>query len=112
MSRRAALAAGGLALALGLLYAIDPAQVPWTICPVRAVSGLACPGCGSLRGLHHLLHGEYRAALGHNLLLVLTLPLLAWLGGCWVGGRRARVPNALVLPLLLVAVAYGVARNG
>jgi len=112
VSRRAALAGAGLALALALLYALDPARSPFSLCPIHALTGLDCPGCGSLRGVHDLLHGDWRGALGHNALLPLTLPLLGWLGGSWIAGRRPPVPNALAVSLLLVAVAFGVARNG
>ena len=87
-------------------------ESPVPLCLVKGLTGLDCPGCGSLRGVHDLLHGDWRGALGHNALLPLTLPLLGWLGGSWIAGRRPPVPNALAVSLLLVAVAFGVARNG
>ena len=45
-------------------------------CPLYAVSGLYCPGCGTLRCLHALTHGDLGAALGFNVLTVLAPP--AW----------------------------------
>lgn len=111
MRRRLAIAGAGIGLALLVLFAIDPAQVPLWPCPVRTLAGLDCPGCGSLRGMHALLHGQWRASLGHNALLPLTVPLLVWLGACWIAGRRPRVPNAVVIAMLAVVVVFGVARN-
>ncbi|WP_185816802.1 DUF2752 domain-containing protein [Hymenobacter metallilatus] len=40
------------------------------------LTGLHCPGCGTQRALHALLHGRMRAAAGHNLLAALCTPLL------------------------------------
>jgi hypothetical protein len=45
-------------------------------CPFRAITGFTCPGCGSTRALHQLLHGRLVAALELNPLLVLAVPFL------------------------------------
>lgn len=47
-------------------------------CPFKVLTGLACPGCGSVRAMHQLLHGNLVAALDLNPLAVLLLPLVAW----------------------------------
>ena len=39
------------------------------VCPLFALTGLACPGCGMTRGLHALLHGDILTALDYNLIL-------------------------------------------
>lgn len=76
MTRRAALGAAGLGV-LVLLFVRDPA-VPGLFppCPFHAVTGLHCPGCGSLRAAHCLLHGQLTDAFGWNALFVVALPLL------------------------------------
>jgi hypothetical protein len=52
-------AAAAAALVIGLLYAYDPATTAWfPSCPFRALTGLLCPLCGSLRAAHELLHGH------------------------------------------------------
>ena len=47
-------------------------------CPFNALTDLHCPGCGTLRGLHELLHGRIGSAIGLNLLMVLSLPFMAY----------------------------------
>jgi hypothetical protein len=47
-------------------------------CPFRMLTGLNCPGCGTTRGLHQLLHGNFVAAFELNPLMVLILPLLGY----------------------------------
>ena len=47
-------------------------------CPFFALTGLHCPGCGTLRGLHQLLNGHLLAALGLNPLMVLALPFVGY----------------------------------
>ena len=41
--------------------------------------GVRCPGCGSLRALHALAHGDLKAALAFNAPLVIALPVIAFL---------------------------------
>jgi len=64
-----------------LMYSIDPAadDSPYPVCPFLALTGVPCPGCGSLRATNRLLHGDVGAALGYNALLVLTVPMLAYI---------------------------------
>jgi hypothetical protein len=48
-------------------------------CPFHTLTGLNCPGCGTTRGLHELLHGNLIGAFELNPLMTLTLPLLGYL---------------------------------
>jgi len=60
------------------LFLFDPAKgTGYPACPFRLLTGLQCPGCGSTRALHQLLHGHPVAAFEFNPLLVISLPLLA-----------------------------------
>ena len=47
-------------------------------CPLRYATGLECPGCGSQRAVHQLLHGNIREAFGLNPFLLLSLPLIVY----------------------------------
>jgi hypothetical protein len=61
-----------------LLFLVNPVQASWfPACPFHKFTGLDCPGCGSMRGLHSLLHGHILEALDYNLLLLPSIPLLA-----------------------------------
>jgi Protein of unknown function (DUF2752) len=39
------------------------------VCPLHAMTGLNCPGCGLTRGFHALLNGDVLTALHFNALL-------------------------------------------
>lgn len=87
-------------------------------CPFRAFTGIICPGCGSTRGLHHLLHGDLETALQLNPLMVLLLPFLifallrhtnAVLRGKQLKGNQ--LPANAIWALFFVIVAFWVARN-
>ena len=45
--------------AAGILYFLSPYDSGvYAPCPFNALTDLYCPGCGTLRGLHELLHGH------------------------------------------------------
>jgi hypothetical protein len=75
-----------IAVAVGIVIAVvlfvcDPTRVPiYPVCTFHRLTGLDCPGCGTLRAAHQLLHGNLWGALHLNALFVLSLPLLAWVG--------------------------------
>jgi hypothetical protein len=113
----AALFAGGLALAAAL-HAVDPSETSIAVCPFRTLTGFACPGCGTLRCLHALLHGDLAQALDRNALTVLVLPLLvaAWVvaGARAVSGRPVRTPRVpawAIRALVVATVAFWAFRN-
>ena len=71
------LAAAALAAlpCLATLFTFNPADSSvFPPCPFRALTGFHCPGCGTLRGLHQLLHGHLLEAFSFNPLMVLFLP--------------------------------------
>ena len=72
----ALLALGAFSLVLLVLAFVDPRTAPCApVCPVHATTGLFCPGCGTGRALHALVHGELAAALRLNVLAVATVPV-------------------------------------
>ena len=69
---------GVAALVLAVvLFRYNPEDIPFIPrCPVVLLTGLKCPGCGTARALHCLLHGEVAQAVAFNPILVLVFPLL------------------------------------
>jgi hypothetical protein len=63
-----------------LLFRFDPSQYHfYPRCILYTTTGILCPGCGSQRALYQLLHGHVTAALRCNALLILGLPVAAFL---------------------------------
>lgn len=113
-----AVVAGGAGLAA--VFATSPglfAHVP--PCPVHALTGIDCPGCGMTRGTASLLSGDVAGAIGHNaLMFLLGLPLLALLWYFWlrdrVGGRPApgwARSSAALYTWLTLTVVFTIVRN-
>ena len=64
---------GVLAL-LTLYFVYNPSSSQlFPKCPFHSATGLHCPVCGSQRAIHDLAHLRILDALGHNLLVILTL---------------------------------------
>lgn len=108
---------GAIAVAV-VLARVDPNAADSVLppCPFLALTGWFCPGCGSTRTLHALLHGDIARALAMNPLLVLAMPLLGWMAlnaaGVRVPGRRRLMPWAANPKIwLVVLLSYGVLRN-
>ena len=112
------LVAAAAALLLGgaaTLFAFNPTTTRlFPPCLFRAATGLHCPGCGSTRALHHLLHGRVATAFDFNPLLVASLPFVAY---ALVRGavRTRRAPRPLpawaIWGLFVVVLAFGLLRN-
>lgn len=87
-------------------------------CPLRYFTGWYCPGCGSLRALHQLLHGNLSAAWALNPLTILLLPFLAYGIASYalfeIRGQhlpRLFLPAVWIRALCAVIILFGIARN-
>jgi predicted ABC-type sugar transport system permease subunit len=62
-------------LALGMLYFnLNPKSFAYfPKCPFYSFTGLYCPGCGSQRAFHEMLHGNLWVGIQHNFLIILAL---------------------------------------
>ena len=106
------------ASAVGVVAVVDPNEAGhYPTCPFLALTGQACPGCGSLRAVHALAHGDLGTALGLNLLTVLAVVPLVVIWARWLvrtrhgTSRRTVAPAPVLWGLLFVVVAFGVLRN-
>jgi len=72
----------GVGIALGIIltavyYYCDPSTCAlFPPCPFYALTGYQCPGCGTQRALHALLHLRIGEAWYYHPLLVMALPYL------------------------------------
>ncbi len=91
-----------------LLYIYNPARTAFfPPCPFHYATGLYCPGCGSLRAMHSLLHLDIAGAFRMNALMVISIPFLL------IIARRPRWIYHKWTPWVcfLVIVLYAVFRN-
>lgn len=107
--------AGGVAL-VALVDPNRPGHYP--PCPFLVLTGWYCPGCGTLRAIHALAHGDVGTALGLNVLSMACVPIVLAGWGYWVirayQGRpiRAnRVRPAFIWAFLALAVVFWIVRN-
>ena len=80
-------------------YQNDPAQseTVFILCVTKNISGVDCPGCGSQRAFHELLHGNFIKAAKLNLTIYFFTPLLLFLFL-----KTALKPFRIDLPDLLI----------
>lgn len=112
-----ALAAAAAAAAIGVQAVFDPFTQDVPLCPVHALTGLDCPGCGATRAVHALLSGDPVLALHSNALIVLALPVACALYVRWIVDRvrgRERIidpPKGMLVGLGALVVVFTIARN-
>ena len=104
-----AVTTAGLAAAAAL-FAVDPNEPGhYPTCPFLATTGLYCPGCGALRGIHDLLHGDIAGALARNPMTVIAVPylILAWF--TWILRTTGHpAPRSTSLPPWTIWLLLGV----
>lgn len=61
---------------LALYFVFDPGKSGFAPkCVLHEITGFDCPGCGSQRMIHALLHGDFAAAWGYNAFLLCMIPV-------------------------------------
>jgi hypothetical protein len=72
----------GLYLLLPLVCILTPTS--WlegrpSICLIRKLFGVSCPGCGMTRAISCVFHANFKKAFEYNKLVVIVFPLLCYL---------------------------------
>lgn len=75
-----AIVISGLLLIAAVLYiyiVYDPSEsLLFPKCIFRSLTGFDCPGCGSQRAIHSLLHGHIAEAWHYNALMTAAIPYI------------------------------------
>ena len=110
----------GVAALAGTVYvaAVDPNLAGhYPTCPFLAITGWYCPGCGALRALHALAHGDLMTALARNPFAVvaagyLVVAWVLWLNRTVTGRpRRGLAPPWVLYTVLAAILMFWILRN-
>ena len=92
---------------VGVLFFFNPDAGELPGCPFFRLTNWYCPGCGTARALHALLHGDFTGFLTRNRLLAPAL--------CYLALLAAKVPftrhPAVLRAVPAVIILYGLLRN-
>jgi hypothetical protein len=111
-------AAAAAMVAAGYVGRVDPNVAGhYPTCPFLAITGWYCPGCGTLRAVHALAHGDLVTALARNPLAVVALGYMVIAWTLWlartVSGRPVRwmAPPWVLYGVLVAILLFAVLRN-
>ncbi|WP_407533038.1 DUF2752 domain-containing protein [Elizabethkingia anophelis] len=88
-------------------------------CPFKLLTGYDCPGCGSQRALHALLHGEIKQSFAYNPLFIIAIPYVI-LGfifnhdkvkAKYPGLRKVLFGQKAIYIILFIVIAFWLLRN-
>ena len=97
-----------------VLYTFPPAAYGfYPRCPFRLLTGFECPGCGTTRALHQLLHGNIEQAFRLNPMLFVLMGVALFALPSFLRGRQ---PQFLMQPwfawaAFFVLTGYWIVRN-
>ncbi len=99
-------------------YRFDPIEAGWMPrCIWKVATGTDCPGCGSQRMAHAIMHGDLEGAWHANAYALCTLPVILFLIVLEFSRDRypklyARVHHkAVILTLAFTVIAWWILRN-
>jgi Protein of unknown function (DUF2752) len=121
MYRRSTVIAIWSALLAGsaYLFVFEPGKTGlFPVCLFRFLTGYQCPGCGSTRAMHQLLHGHFVAAFELNPFFLVAIPFLLYAlirysvivmrGGV---PTQNRLPAPYIYALFFVVLSFWIFRN-
>jgi len=106
------------AASLLILFFINPAEISYyPPCYFRLITGKLCPACGGMRGMHELLYGNISSALDYNFLLIIFVPVIAYLIiyniGALVNKPVPAIPASKTILIIssIILIAFWILRN-
>ncbi|MFT4299849.1 MAG: DUF2752 domain-containing protein [Aeromicrobium sp.] len=106
------------ASAMLALHLRDPhTSGSWGVCPFLLLTGQPCPGCGGLRAMNDLTHGDISGALGSNAMAVafvvfMGVAWVVWIARRWRGENVpwVRLPKAWLIVIGAAVIVFAVFR--
>ena len=103
---------------IAIYSTFDPSTVRFfPRCTFLSLTGLKCPGCGTQRAIHALLHGNFLEAVRFNAMMVASVPLLALYGYAEIVRKsKPRFYNKvnstpIILTIFVLVVLWWILRN-
>ena len=103
---------------IAIYSTFDPSTVRFfPRCTFLTLTGLKCPGCGTQRAIHALLHGNFLEAVRFNAMMVASVPLLALYGYAEIVRKsKPRFYNRvnstpIILTIFVLVVLWWILRN-
>jgi hypothetical protein len=101
------------------LYIFEPGKTGFfLLCPFRMLTGFQCPGCGSTRALHQLMHGHIINAFTLNPLFLISLPFLLFVlvrhTSFVMRGKTPRgnvLPASVIYAIFFIVLSFWILRN-
>ncbi len=109
--------AGAAAILLLVFFPISKYHF-YPVCPWYGLTHTYCPGCGTMRGIDHVLHGDLLGLFKANKIGIVFIPILLWeyiqRGVQGIAGYRLpelTLSKIELYILIILIVVYWVARN-
>ncbi len=81
-----------LAILAAVYFFVDPMEVGWMPrCLWKVATGTDCPGCGSQRMAHALMHADFQGAWKANAYALCMLPIVVFM--IWLEFFRDKYPR-------------------
>ena len=116
--KQAAISITIIAIAIVIYYFFTNSSSFILSCPLYATTGIYCPGCGSQRALHDLLHLNIKGVFKQNLLFIAGLLLVVYqmIIVCVNSFYNKNLTSLLYhkkapIVILIVAILFWVLRN-
>lgn len=119
MKYKSVILMGVIAVSAVVLFLFNP-QVSsfYPSCPLNEYTGLYCPGCGTQRAAHEILHGNIAQAFNLNALFTLSVPFAIYYAFIELFNRLAKtnvknieLSTRSIVVLLIIAGLFMILRN-